>query len=92
MKIRWTKPALRHVDEIFAYISADNPQVAFSVVQHIDNTVSYLAQFPEMGKPTDKTGVRMLVIGRYPYLVFYRLKKHEIEILYVMHGAREQEE
>ena len=92
MRIRWTEPALRQIDEIFAYIATDNQKAAYSVVRYIENSVSLLGQFPEMGRPTDKSDVRVLVIGRYPYLVFYRRGEHEVEILHVRHGARQPED
>jgi plasmid stabilization system protein ParE len=32
--------------------------------------------------------VRVLPVGRYPYLVFYTLRDDEIVILHIRHGAR----
>jgi toxin ParE1/3/4 len=44
--------------------------------------------FPEMAQPTDEPGVRRMLIGRYPYLIYYAVENDEIVILHVRHGAR----
>jgi len=32
----------------------------------------------------------MLSLVRYPYLIFYRVKADEIEVLHIRHGARQR--
>jgi plasmid stabilization system protein ParE len=42
-----------------------------------------------MGHPKYKTGVRMITVRRYPYLIFYTVEKNEVLILSARHGARQ---
>ena len=43
-----------------------------------------------MGRPTDKDGVRIMGVRRYPYVVFYKIlpDRDEVRILRVRHTAR----
>jgi len=71
--------AERDLTDIFEYIYKDNPSVAASFLNTIDNTIAKLADFPEMGKvPNDSRlknlGYRMLIIEEY--IVFYVIKKN----------------
>jgi toxin ParE1/3/4 len=54
-----------------------------------------LAQTPDIGRPYRSTearlrGVRAVSIGRFRnYLIFYRRQNDEVEVLRVLHGARD---
>ena len=81
MKIRFT--------QIFSYIARDNPTAAAAVTRQIDRTIARLAEFPSMGRPKLKAGIRMLPAGRFRhYLVIYTIEGDEVVILSVRHGAR----
>ena len=88
MKIRWTAPALRDLEAIGDYIAHDNPRAADRVVLRILDQTDLLATHPEIGRPGRIAGTRELVIADTPYIVPYRLRGAEIEILAVFHGAR----
>ena len=47
-----------------------------------------LAQHPLMGREGRVKGTRELVIGSYPFIAVYRVKKTRIEVLRWLHGAR----
>lgn len=88
MRLRWTRPALNQLSEIAAYIAADNPNAADRVVSFVRSQVDTLLAQPEIGRPGRIRGTRELVMGRYPYIVAYRLKANVIEILAVVHTSR----
>lgn len=88
MRVRFTKPALAELDEIFAYLHQRNRLAATQVVTRVREIASQLGRFPEMGHPKYKPGVRMITVRRYPYLVFYTIERDEVLILSVRHGAR----
>ena len=88
MKVRYTETALVEINEIFAYISAQNPQAAERVVARVERTINNLRDFPEMAQETREPGARRIPAGRYPYLVYYTVEADEIVILHVRHGAR----
>ena len=89
MKVRYTDSAADEIDNIFAYIAQRNPIAARSVVARVEQTVSALADFPNMAQMTDEPEIRRMPVGRYPLLVFYTVENMEIVILHVRHTSRQ---
>ena len=88
MKVRWSAPALRDLEAIGDYIARDNPATANRVVLRILDQTELLTAHPEIGRPGCIAETRELVITDTPYIVPYRLRGAEIEVLAVFHGAR----
>jgi addiction module RelE/StbE family toxin len=86
--IRWTRWALRRLDEIGAHIEADNPAAAARMIVAIASGVERLARAPGRGRPGRIRGTRELVVVGTPYIVAYRVHANDIEILTVQHGAQ----
>ena len=74
--------------DIAGYISQDNPEAARRIVRRLWTAVKSLAEQPEMGRPGRVHGTRELVVSDTPFVVPYRVVGSEIEILRVLHGAR----
>ena len=87
--IVWTRRALARLDQIGAYIAADNPDAAARVVAQIVASVNGLAEFPASGRPGRIKTTRELVISGLPYIVPYRVTVVTVEILTVMHSAQQ---
>ena len=77
------------LDNIAGYISQDNPEAARRVVSRLWTAVKTLAEQPEMGRPGRVHGTRELVVSDTPFVVPYRVAGSDIEILRVLHGARD---
>ena len=88
MHVKWLRAALKNLDEIAAYISADNPSAADRIVVAIAESVNRLVDFPSLGRPGRVDGTRELVVPGTPYILPYRVKGDKIEILRVFHGAQ----
>ncbi|MGC5780062.1 type II toxin-antitoxin system RelE/ParE family toxin [Methylobacterium sp. NFXW15] len=88
MKIRITRRALRHLDEVRAYIAVDNPAAANKTIARLREAINGLTLYPERGRPGRIVGTRELVVSGTPYIVPYRLTGDAIDILAVLHGAR----
>jgi addiction module RelE/StbE family toxin len=86
--IRWTKRALRRLDQIGAHITKDNPAAAARVVARIVAAVDALDDHPAMGRTGRLTGTRELVLADIPYIIPYRVTRNDVEILTVMHAAQ----
>ena len=86
MPIRWTPTALRDLRSLHTYIALDNIGAASAVADHVLDGVAALARHPEMGRKGRITGTRELVIA--PYVVVYRVRRMEIEVAAIIHGAR----
>ena len=81
--------AVDDLDGIAGYISQDNPEAARRTVRRLWTAVKSLAEQPEMGRSGRVHGTRELVVSDTPFVVPYRVVGSEIEILRVLHGARD---
>jgi addiction module RelE/StbE family toxin len=86
--VRWTRRALRRLDEIGAHISEDNPTAAARVVSAIARGIQQLGAAPGRGRPGRIRGTRELVVVGTPYIVAYRVHENDIEVLTIQHGAQ----
>jgi addiction module RelE/StbE family toxin len=89
IRIKWLDLAVDDLDDIAGYISQDNPEAARRIVRRLWTAVKSLVEQPEMGRPGRVHGTRELVVRDTPFVVPYRVVGSEIEILRVLHGARD---
>ena len=97
MRARFTvaPEAKEDLDAIHAYISGDDPDAADRVLEATLATFEELARMPGMGRPRTFTqsGLRGLrsfrVEGYRNYLIFYRPVTNGVEVVRVLHGARD---
>jgi toxin ParE1/3/4 len=88
VKLRWTLPAVDHLQEIFEYIAADSPDAAIRTVERIRNAIRQTARMPYAGRVGRVAGTREIVVPGTSYLVAYRVLQDAIHVLAVLHGAR----
>ena len=88
MRIVWTEPAARALESIQDYIAKDNRRAAWEVAQKVRQTVILPEDHPRLGREGRVRGTYELVIPALPYIVPYRVKGIEIQILTVFHAAR----
>lgn len=89
MQVRWTQPALYDLDAIQDYIAERNPPAAYRLVNDIlDRTDRLLSATVEAGRSGRVKGTRELVLSDIGYIVAYRIRD-SVEIVAIMHGARE---
>ncbi|RLE16042.1 MAG: type II toxin-antitoxin system RelE/ParE family toxin [Acidobacteria bacterium] len=89
-KTLWTELAASDLDQIESLIFEDNPDAALQqVIRIIDVVETYIADRPRMGKPGRIDGTRELAVSGTPYIIMYRLFHQNLEILRVLHGARQ---
>lgn len=87
-KVRWTETALEYLDAALNYVAEDSPQAAEAMAKRIFVTVKELGFHPQIGRPGRCRGTRELVITGTPYVIPYRVRGEQVEILRVLHGAR----
>ena len=90
-EIRYLPAAEKDLTNILEYIKKDNPSAALKLINEIDETISRLEEFPNMGViPKDlrlkSLNYRMLIVGNY--LVFYTATNNVVEIRRILHGKR----
>lgn len=88
MRIEWSVEAGHDLRGVHASIARDNKTAAARVIRAIREGVQSLSANPLMGRIGDVSGTRELVLSRYPYLVVYRVQKHGVRVLAVIHTSR----
>ena len=88
MRIKWTKTALRSVDEIAGYIAQDSRTRATSFVLELQDAVTKLKVHPGMGRAGRVPGTRELVLHKN-YIAIYRVRGDDVEILRLHHSTRD---
>ena len=93
MKVIVRERAARDLEDIFAWISKDNPRAAAEMVERIGLRINRLAisGLSYIGRPGLVEGTRELV--EPPYIIVYSVDEAagEITVLAVMHGARDRD-
>ena len=88
-RIRWTEPASQDLDDIADYIGQDSPAAASRVIlELIERVEASLPDHPASGRAGRVLGTRELVIGNLPYVVAYRVRDFDLEIIRVLHTSR----
>jgi len=83
--------ALADLAEIWSYIAADNVSAADAIVDLIGDKVQALSRQPGMGRarPELADELRSLPAGRY--VIFYLPLSNGVDIVRILHGARDIE-
>jgi toxin ParE1/3/4 len=89
MEVRWTTPALVALADLQDYIAQDSPATADLVTERITIAVDDLANNPLKGRIGRVVGTRELVIPRTFNIVAYRVRGGFVEIVALIHQARE---
>lgn len=90
MKIVWTEPAREDLRNIFEYIAEENPKAARILLGKIKERATVLQDNPLIGRVGHINGTRELVMTGTQYILPYRVKDDQIQILAVFHGARQR--
>ncbi len=88
MRIRWTSPAASALEAVVDHIAQDDPRVAHEVALRIRAAVGRLSEHSRLGRKGRVRGTYELVIHGLPYIVPYRIKGNEVQILSVYHTSR----
>lgn len=88
MHLKWTRPALRDIQDAGDFIDADNPDAARRTAERVQESAEYLLVYPNMGRPGRLSGTRELIISGTPFLLVYRVAEPNIQILRILHHSR----
>jgi plasmid stabilization system protein ParE len=79
------------------YIGQKSPHVGVRFAQAVDETLEFLAMFPEIGSPYESStdthkGVRIEIVHGFPrHVILYRLTKPGLYVMRVFHGHQDIE-
>ena len=88
LTLHWTPIAADHLRAAYEYVSQDNEPAADALVDRIFAAVEMLERYPQIGRAGRVKRTRELVIAGTPYVVVYRMRRAQIDILAIFHGAR----
>jgi toxin ParE1/3/4 len=88
VEIVWSWRALARLRDIRAYVANDKPDAAARLATRIVTVVEALKSHPYLGRAGAEPGIRELVIGGTPYIVVYSVKKSQVTISTIWHGAQ----
>jgi toxin ParE1/3/4 len=88
MKVRFTRPAQQDLARIYAYISQDSPTVASRFVTRLMEHARQIGDHPFAGRETDEPDVRVLIVARLRYFIFYTIEDNEVRITHIRHTSR----
>ena len=89
MKVFWTETAVNHLSSIYKYISQNSPQYAQRLVERLTRRSEQIANFPFSGRlvPEFETEqIREVIEGSYG--IIYYIKPEQIDVIAVLHAAR----
>lgn len=87
MMILWLDDAVQDLQSLHQYIALENPAAANRVAKHILNAINLLTEQPAMGRQGRVHHTRELIVSGTPFIIPYRVKNKNIEILRVFHSA-----
>jgi len=88
MRLRWNPAAADDLESIREYLAQHLPAFAQSTILEIYQTILTLRSTPYRGRTGREEGTREMVLSRLPYIVVYRVKENDVEILHIYHGAQ----
>jgi addiction module RelE/StbE family toxin len=88
VEVKWTPSALADLKDAGDYIGQDNPPAAQAMAGRVQGGVEYLLEHPNLGRAGRVRGTRELVISGSPFVVIYRVRFDQIQVLRVLHHAR----
>lgn len=90
-RIRFTEPAAQDLEEIYNYIAVDNLAAADALLSRLQKQWRRAAENPGVGRKRDELKPNLCSVTEGNYLVFYRQVADGIEIVRILHGARDIE-
>lgn len=89
MTVRYSRRAQSDLSDIFQYLHERSPTGARNVMRAIFASIAFLAEHPQASEQTSRFGVRVKIVSRYSFKIFYRISDdHIVEIVHVRHAAR----
>jgi toxin ParE1/3/4 len=91
-RVRFRPRADRDLDLAIAYLLDESPAAAQQFVRELEAAMSTIARRPAIGSLRYAhllTGLRFWRLRRFPYLVFYLQRPPYLDVIRVLHEARD---
>jgi toxin ParE1/3/4 len=90
MKVRYSRRAAHDLESIRGYLSPRSGRGAVNVLAAIYLSIEFIRRNPQASEKTAIVGVRVKMVRKYRFKVFYRVAVSDdtIEIVHVRHTSR----
>jgi len=88
--IRWTPAAAQDLEAINDYLQQNHPQYRHPTMRKIFAAVQTLKEWPQRGRMGREEGTREFILSPLPYIVVYRPRDPDVEVLRIYHGVRQR--
>lgn len=93
-RITWSPTARKKLDEIIDFISRDNVDAAWSLVDKFEERVRHLKNHPRAGRIVPSLNdekIRQIVVHSN-YVVIYEINEDRIDILTIRHTKQDEDD
>jgi len=88
MRLQYRAQALADIDAIHRYLEERSPSGARNVLRAIYASIQLIAERPLSYQRTDEPDIRVHVVQRHRYKIFYSVAGDTVEIIHVRHTSR----
>jgi plasmid stabilization system protein ParE len=90
MNVEYSKRAVSDLRQIAAYYaSSDDAAVGEKIASAIRDLAARIAEAPQRGRPVvQRPGVRVMLLVRYRYKIFYQVVGAAVRIIHIRHTSR----
>ena len=89
MNVCYRARALADLDGIFRFLNERSPTGARNVLRALADAVDEIAEYPLAAPLTSDPDIRVKILGRYRYKIFFSIVAEEfVEIIHIRHAAR----
>ena len=88
-RVVFAPAALSDLFEIGNYVAMDSPAAAARLVASFKKQAASLAEAPGVGRARPEFGAQLRSFAVGKYVIFYRAIEGGVEIVRVLHGARD---
>lgn len=89
MNVFWTASAQDQLDSIYSYISLNSEEYALAMVDRITSRSIQIANHPMSGRSVPEYELPQIrEVIEFPYRIIYHIKPDRIDVIAVLHGAR----
>lgn len=90
MKLVYSRRAIADLNDIAAYYAESaSPAIASSIGRRLEDVIDRIFRFPNAApRVSQRSQVRVVAVVRYPFRIFYRVRKDTIDVLHIRHTSR----
>jgi len=89
MRLRISSLARLDLDYVYDRIAADKPAAAQKWLNRTMDQFARLTRNPQIGEARDEVRPSLRSISHGSYVIYFRSRETELEIIRVLHGARD---